>query len=281
MKIKFLQMQPAASMRTLLVSCCLIFTFAISNAAAKVIYHAKNEFGPLWVHEESRARMLSFVPDNSIFQSLIKLDQPDVVQFEYIRFLLSSLFLNKAPENILLLGLGGGTAAKALNTLLPQAKLDVVEINPLIPHVAEKFFLYNPNSNTEITVGDGYQFVLNAKDSKYDLIILDAFDKDYIPAPFLTDKFVENVKRILKDDGVVAVNTFEQSKFFEIESKLYHNSFKSFYELKNGNSRIIIAKKGIIPTLAKIKEKAKGWAFNLYQVGISAGDLAEKFKLVE
>jgi spermidine synthase len=274
-------MQAAASMRNILVSCCLIFTLTISNAAAKVIYHAKNEFGPLWVHEEAHSRMLSFVPDNSIFQSMIKLDQPDVVQFEYIRFLLSSLLLNKAPEHILLLGLGGGTAAKAINTLLPQAKLDVVEINPLIPRVAEKFFLYTPNNNTQITVGDGYQFALNAKGLKYDLIIIDVFDKNYIPAPFLTKKFVENVERILNNDGVVAVNTFEQSKFSVVESKLYHDSFRSFYELKNGSSRIIIAKKGIIPTPAQVKEKAKGWAFNLYQVGINAGDIAEKFKLAE
>ena len=261
--------------------CCLVLILSNNLAHAKVIYHDKNEFGPLWVHENQGVRALSFKADNSIYQSRIKLDQPLIIQFEYIKFLLSSLLLNKAPEHILLLGLGGGTAAKAINTLLPQAKLDVIEINPLIPPVAEKFFLYKPNNNTKITVADGYLYVLKAESSKYNLIILDAFDRDYIPAPFLTDKFVENIKRILKDNGVVAVNTFIDSEFTRIESEIYRNTFKNFLELTNDASRVIIAKKDNLPTLLQIKENAKGWNFNLYQVGMDATSLAKKFNFIE
>ena len=255
---------------------CLVLALT-SSVSAQIIYQAENEFGPLWVDEDNNVRILTFVPDFGVYQSIIRLDQPLIVQLDYIKFLLSGLFLNKAPDRILLLGLGGGTAARALNLVLPSSKLDIVEINPLIPQVAERFFLFKPNSNTKITVADGYSFVLNSVDSRYDLIILDAFDRDYIPAPFLTDKFVKNVKRILKKDGVVAVNTFLDSEFAETESRIYSEGFKSFFELTNNVSRVIIAKKGALPSLSQVKEKASNWAFILYQVGINAQDLAEKF----
>ena len=272
MKIRFLS---KSAIR--LFACCLIVALTNGNVNAKIIHQAKNQFGPLWVDESNNARVLSFVPDFHVYQSIIKLDQPNIIQLDYIKFLLSSLFLNKAPEHILLLGLGGGTTAKAINTVLPYSKLDIVEINPLIPPIAEKFFLFKPNSNTEITVADGYSFVLNSVDSKYDLIILDAFDRDYIPAPFLTDRFVKNVKRILKKDGIVAVNTFVSSRISATESAIYKKGFKSFFEITNDASRVIIAKKGTLPSVSQVKEKAKGWAFNLYQVGINAQELAEKF----
>lgn len=269
------------SVVSILRFCCLLLVLSNNYAHAKVIYHNKNEFGPLWVHENNQVRALSFVADSSIYQSMINLDQPDIIQLEYIKFLLSSLYIGKAPKHILLIGLGGGTAAKAINTILPQAELDIVEINPLIPPVAQNFFLFKPNNNTHITVGDGYLFTLNSSASKYDLILVDVFDKDYIPAPFLTEIFVNNVKRILTSQGVVAINTFEGGKFFKIESELFKDAFKNFLELTNGSSRIIIAKNGRLPSLSQIKENAKGWNFNLNQVGIDAESLANRFNFIK
>lgn len=80
--------------------CCLVLILSNNLAHAKVIYHDKNEYGPLWVHENQGMRALSFVADNSIFQSVIKLDQPCIIQLEYIKFLLSSLYVGKAPKHI-------------------------------------------------------------------------------------------------------------------------------------------------------------------------------------
>jgi len=232
----------------------------------------------VWVHDIEGKRYLAFVPDNKIYQSIINTEQPDIIQLEYLKMLLGGLYLNdKAPENILLVGLGGGTIAKAINTFLPQAKLDIVEINPLIPPITKRYFSFEPNNNTKIFVMDGYLFIKNAQAKKYDLIILDAFNKDYIPPSFLTPELVDNVKKSLKPNGVVAVNTFEESQFHDTENKLYKDTFGSFFNITNGDNRIILAKVGPLPRLEQIKARAQNWAFSLARVGIDTKWLVEKF----
>ena len=44
--------------------------------------------------------------------------------------MLGALLLNPDPHSILIIGLGGGTLPRTLEKLLPQADIDVVEIDP-------------------------------------------------------------------------------------------------------------------------------------------------------
>jgi spermidine synthase len=56
---------------------------------------------------------------------------------------------------------------------------------------------------------------------KYDLIILDAFNSDYIPFHLMTKEFLEEVKGVLSDDGAVIANVFYDNRLFDAEFKTF------------------------------------------------------------
>ncbi|MGI4776261.1 MAG: spermidine synthase [Janthinobacterium lividum] len=246
-------------------------------AEAEIIYHNTNEFGPLWVKQNGNDRYLTFSATNDLItQSFIKLDAPSIVQLDYIKMILGGLLLKSKYNDILVLGLGGGTIPAALNKLLPNNRIDIAEINPLMVKVAQDFFNFKPNKNTNIYIVDGYKFIKKSVPEKYDLIFLDAFNKDYIPAQFLTTEFIDILKKCLKPGGVVAVNTFANTQFYETESNLYNNGFGKILNIDDTYNRIIFAVKGNMPSIDQISENAKKWSFSLYSIGIDTDWLIQK-----
>ena len=77
----------------------------------------------------------------------------------------------------------------------------------------------------------------------YDLIMLDAFDHQYIPEHLLTQEFLFEIKNLLTPDGVLAANTFSTSRLYDHESTTYQSVFGEFYNLRvQYKNRIVLAK---------------------------------------
>ena len=89
----------------------------------------------------------------------------------------------------------------------------------------------------------------------YDLIILDAFDHEYIPEHLLTKEFLEELKRILLPGGVLAANTWSSSRLYDHESATYESVFGEFFNLKDSN-RIILARRGDLPSMEELKRNS-------------------------
>ena len=227
----------------------LILNFSTIASEREFVYLVSSDYGQVYVVQNKEGMRCLYIgdPNNQAdcIHTCINIYNPDLLEFDYQKFALSSLYAVPKPQKILVLGLGGGTLIKALMDLLPQAKIDVVEINDAIFEVAKEYFSFKPNVNTSVVISDGYEFVKKqAQDpalKKYDLIILDAFDKDYIPAQFLSKEFVHMVHSIVAAKGVVVVNTFANSKYATLEDGLYKDEFKQFLNLKTSNgNRLII-----------------------------------------
>src|SRR5205823_8355450 len=75
----------------------------------------------------------------------------------------------------------------------------------------------------------------------YDVVMLDAFENDYIPEHMLTREFLEEVKSVMAPNGVIVANTFSDSALYDHESVTYRAVFGSFFNLKLGN-RIILGR---------------------------------------
>src|SRR5205085_9572162 len=105
---------------------------------------------------------------------------------------------------------------------------------------------------------DGRVFVKKAikAGSVYDLIMLDAFEDDYIPEHLLTREFLNEVKTILAPNGIVAANTFSSSGLYPYESATYAAAFGRFYNLKSSN-RVIWAQQGALTPIVTIEKNAK------------------------
>ncbi len=135
-------------------------------------------------------------------QGGISLDVPDKLLFEYTQMSIVSLaFLEREPDDILMVGLGAGSIPRYLNRYYPDAAIDIVEIDPDMVSVAKEYFYFRENGNMRVYVEDGRVYVKRMQE-KYDIIFLDAYQSDYIPFHLTTLEFLKEVKSKLKEDGV-------------------------------------------------------------------------------
>jgi hypothetical protein len=98
-------------------------------------------------------------------------------------------------DNCLILGLGGGTAAKYVRLLWPNAKVTGVDIDPIMVELGNKY-LGLDKVNVDIKITDAYGF----NSSGYDLVIVDLYNGDQFPGKFEDDKFL---KRLTKNKLVI------------------------------------------------------------------------------
>jgi spermidine synthase len=188
----------------------------------------------------------------------MEMEDPDYLVFHYTRMMLGVLSMKPDPDRILVIGLGGGTLPMALRDILPDAHIDVVEIDEAVVKVAREFFDYEEDPKLQSHAEDGRVFTKKALigNDTYDLILLDAFEDEYIPEHLLTLEFLQEVKALLAPGGVVAANTFSASGLYPHESVTYEAAFGPFYNLKS-NNRVIWAQDGELVDKNVIAESAK------------------------
>ncbi len=246
-----------------------------------VIDYINTPYNQIWVYEMSGERCLSFIDPTirTARQSCMAVDHPLNLTLTYYRLMMGALYINPNPQNILVIGLGGGIIINTLSSIFPDAIIDIVEINKYVIDVAKKYFSFNPSKNIRVFTEDGFKFVEELPNRPiYDLIMADAFTEDYVPMSFLTEEFVSKMRDVLKPGGVVAVNTFENSKYYNLESALYKKVFNNFYSATLFN-RIIFAIKDRLPNMDEIAKNAEIMEPTLSKVGVKRAWLLPKFVL--
>jgi spermidine synthase len=183
-----------------------------------------------------------------------------------------------APKSILVIGLGGGTIPTALREVLPEATIDSVEIDPAVTKVARRYFGFKDDSKLKVHEMDGRRYVKSAlrEGRKYDAILLDAFDHEYIPEHLLTREFLEEVKSLLSPGGVLVGNTFSSSRLYSHESTTYAAVFKTFYNLKAAN-RVIVARPAGLPTPQQMAARAQDFELALRGYGVDVKQVLTMF----
>lgn len=86
------------------------------------------------------------------------------------------------------------------------------DINPDVPRLAQKYFTYLPDfeargGKLEIVVSDARLALERDPPQKFDVLLLDAFSGDSVPAHLLTREAFEIYRSHMKPDGIIAVHT--------------------------------------------------------------------------
>jgi spermidine synthase len=252
---------------------------ATSATALDLVHSERSLYRQVLVYEDEGTRYLCFTRNCAIGrQSALELQHPDKLVFDYAHMMMGALFMGPPPTNILIIGLGGGSLPRALATALPTAHIDVVEIDPAVVRVARQYFSFVPGPTTKIIEEDGRAYVKRAMRAgqHYDLIMLDAYDHEYIPEHMLTREFLTEVRSLLTPTGVVAGNTFSSSRLYDSESVTYRAVFGNFYNLKYAN-RIILARNDGLPSLAAVQQRATANDQLLRRFDVDAAAVASRF----
>ncbi len=243
---------------------------AFPAAAERIVHTERSLYRNIVVYDEDRMRCMKFSRARVAGrQSCQRLGNPGDLVFDYTKMMMAALYLAPAPRRALVIGLGGGTLPRALAGLPSIVAVDVVEIDPAVVRVAERFFGFRPGPRVTVYEDDGRVFVKRAlrEGRRYDLVMLDAFDHEYIPEHLLTREFLQEVKRLLPKGGVLAANTFSGSRLYDHESVTYEAVFGAFFNLRAAN-RVILTRIGGLPGRDELARQAAIAEHELAPLGI-------------
>jgi len=257
----------------------LLASIAAAAAAPRLIHSENSLYREVFVYDDGNTRCLCFTRLCAIGrQTCIDLKQPDRLVFEYTQMMLGALYLKPDPHSILIIGLGGGTLPRTLEKLLPDADIDVVEIDPAVVGVARQYFGFRPDERVHLSVQDGRAYVRQSLrgSKRYELIMLDAYEHQYIPEHMLTREFLTEVRSLLQPGGIVAANTFSSSRLYQNESVTYSSVFGEFYNLRSGN-RVILATNGPLPSIEEATRNSRRFTAAFEPYGFAAQSVLALF----
>lgn len=104
----------------------------------------------------------------------------------------------------LILGLAGGSIAKLVRKNWKEAKITGVEIDPAMIYLGKKYMGLE-KWGVDIKIQDAEDFCKSTKD-KFDLICMDTYTGDAFPEKFEDEKFLQLLKRLVTERGVVVFN---------------------------------------------------------------------------
>lgn len=234
-----------------LIAALLLAALGVANASPEVIYNKRSLYRNITVTDDGEKICMQFTSRGyyTSQQSCQYKDRPDELVFDYARLSFVGLLVHPEPERVLIVGLGGGSIPTAFHQMFPAATIDVVEIDSAVVDVAKRFFNFEESDKVDVSVKDARVFVKQAGmfGRKYDYIVLDAFNGDYIPEHLMTKEWLEECKRILADDGVLVANTFSVSQLYHHESATYEAAFGWLRNVKEHSGNRIILTGNIEP----------------------------------
>jgi spermidine synthase len=138
---------------------------------------------------------------------------------------------NEEIRKCLILGLGGGSAAKLVRKYWPEAVIVGVEIDPIFVALGKKYLRLD-EIGVDIKIRDAYEYITQIsklKSQNLDLILVDMYIEDEVPKKFESKEFIKIVKSLLEKNGLVVFNRLyydEKRKQAEDFHKKLSQAFK-------------------------------------------------------
>ena len=147
-------------------------------------------------------------------QSAMRVSRPWDLELAYTRAMMGFVMFNPLPEQVLMIGLGGGPLAKFIRKHREQTHVTAVEIDPRVIAAARGQFELPPNDATlDVIEADGALYVRQHPASA-DVILLDGFDAGNQVEALATQTFYDACRRALKPGGILVVNLWGRDREF-------------------------------------------------------------------
>jgi spermidine synthase len=213
----------------------------------ELLYRAKSEFQTVQIlNSYAYGKMLTI--DNLVMTT----EKDEFIYHEMISHI--SMQSHPNPKKVLVIGGGDGGTIRELFRYEGVEKVVMVEIDGNVveacklhlPQIASQF----DNPKLELHIADGIQYVADAADASFDVVLVDGSDPAGPAEGLFSATFYNNVNRILKADGILALQS---------ESPHFHK--KAFIEL-NSCLKDIFGKDSVHTYLAHIPTYPTGlWSF--------------------
>ena len=196
-----------------------------------------------FVHQTNKVKSLHF--SIAEVQSCMDLASPDALDLAYTRTMMGFLLFHPRPLRIGMIGLGGGSLAKACHRHLPWADITVLEINPHVIDLREDFLVPADDARFRVIRADGATWV-RAHEAVFDVLLVDGYDYDGLPAELCSKRFYDDAFDCLRPGGVMAANIHLDIEGFALllarVGRSFHDAPLAVNERDSGNA-VVFARK--------------------------------------
>ncbi|GLY78819.1 spermidine synthase [Actinoallomurus iriomotensis] len=175
---------------------------------------------PVPVEEEIDSGVATLVPDpdrprswtlevDGTPQSHVDLDDPEYLDFEYVRRLghvVDLIAPRGRPLRVLHLGGGGLTLARYVAATRPRSAQQVVEIDAALVDLVRRRLPLDRGARIRIRVGDARAVLARAPEDTFDLVVADVYAAGRQPAHLTSAEFHAAAARTLRPGGYYAAN---------------------------------------------------------------------------
>lgn len=195
---------PLKFVAVILICISIYSAVVVQPPLAGIVYEKETQYHKLLVHDNSVTNIRTLILDNN-FHSAMDLNNHERIVYEYTKYFHLGILFAENSQDVLFIGGGGFSAPKRFLVNYPEMSIDVIEIDKDVVIAGEKFFFVPEDERLKIINDDGRTF-LRTTDKKYDMIVLDAYDRSYIPFHLMTKEFHQLVSEHLTEDGILVSN---------------------------------------------------------------------------
>lgn len=218
--------------KALLVTAALLVLVCPSPYLCETRYFAIN------VNEEKIGdRDVRVMVLDRLVHSAIDLNDPsflhyphEKIQGDVIRWASELADAEQRPAKVLIIGGGGYSLPRWIESQsdLRNTIIDVVEIDPGVTQVAHDHLGLSTATRIQSHHMDGRQFVRNAEETSYDVIIQDAVNDFSVPSHLMTLEYNQLIRRLLRKDGVyllTVIDSLDSGIFVASAAKTMDHAF--------------------------------------------------------
>ena len=235
-----------------------------------LVYEKETLYSHLDVIDSGNIRTLYL--DGNIHSQMYK-DKPEELVNTYTKYFHLGFLFNPNAKDVLFVGGGGFSGPKNFLSMYSDVRIDVLEIDPdVISAACDYFSLPVDNDGSRLTIyNDDARNFLSKTEKKYDLIILDAFSKNYVPFHLMTLEYFQLLDKKLTSDGIIISNnigsmTGDRSDIVRAIYKTISQIFPTVYvfptEHNSGNLQNIMLAAMKSPTVEYSKDELRQLASN-------------------
>jgi spermidine synthase len=160
----------------------------------------------------------------------------------------SQLEIESSPvHSVLVLGCGIGSVARLLESHPTLRHITALDIDPVMIQLAQKYWPDKLRDNTVFVVEDAEIWVREAVDFSFDLVIADIFIDDVTPSGFLKPDFLDSLKKLLHQDGLLLFSKINYTQEQQFANKDFEKTFLSVFPkgevLKAGHNLMMVGRK--------------------------------------
>ena len=203
----------------------MIYRYRTLSGQPRTLFSKTSDHHQIIVTDDGQVRHLKF---GDSLQSGMYVVDPVKSDFRYTEYFHLAWAFKRDIHSVLFLGLGGGSTPKKFHADYPSLDIDIVEIDPVVVEVAERYFHFRNGPRMRVIIDDARAYLAKT-DKQYDLIVHDAYFSEAVPFHLITREFFHAAVPCLTPTGVFAFNLI--SDVVGPDNALFRAVYKCWQEL--------------------------------------------------